>query len=138
MSLRRRRECPCMRLTRATWNKARKLAKLLAHRDYRAALKAARVAAAVEHERLLKTLDCRHRGRHRRQSRPVRAGVATLLSAGATIISFEPLAAPAARFRAVLGDDPYVTLIPVAIGDRAQARPRFTSQPRTTRHRFCR
>ena len=100
------------------WKKTRKLLKLLAHRDYRAALRAGRVAAAIEHERILMTLDCVtvvDIGANRGQF----ALVSRHCFPHARIISFEPLAAPMARFRAVLGHDPLVTLIPVAIGDTA-------------------
>jgi FkbM family methyltransferase len=98
--------------------KTRKLAKLLAHGDYRAALKAGRVAAAIEHERLLKTLKCAtvvDIGANRGQF----ALVSRHCFPDAQIFSFEPLAAPLARFRAVLGHDPHVKLFPVAIGATA-------------------
>ncbi len=100
------------------WNKARKLAKVLAHGDYRAALRAGRVAAAIEHERILKTLDCAtvvDIGANRGQF----ALVSRHCFPHARIISFEPLAAPMARFRAALGGDPNVSLIPMAIGEAA-------------------
>jgi FkbM family methyltransferase len=98
--------------------KLRKLAKLLAHRDYRAALKVARVAAAVEHERLLRTLEIAtvvDIGANRGQF----ALVSRRCFPNAEIISFEPLATPAARFRAALRHDPHVRLFPVAIGAEA-------------------
>jgi FkbM family methyltransferase len=98
----------------------RKLMKVLAHRDYRRAFRRERVAAAIEHEPLLKSL-----------------AVATVVDIGANrgqfalvsrrcypqarIISFEPLAEPAKKFRGALGNDPRVTLHEVAVGPAAGA-----------------
>jgi FkbM family methyltransferase len=95
--------------------KARKLLKLLVHPDYRAALRKGRVAAAIEHERLLKSLQCAtvvDVGANRGQF----ALVSRHCFPQARIISFEPLSLPAGQFHAVLGTDPRVTLHQVAIG----------------------
>src|SRR3990172_2393008 len=91
-----------------------KLVKVLAHRDYRAALRKGRVAAACEHERLLKTLGCAtvvDIGANRGQF----ALVSRRCFPAANIISFEPLAAPARRFRTILDKDPRVTFHQVAV-----------------------
>lgn len=89
--------------------------KVLAHSDYRAAFRRSGVAAAIEHEPLLKSLD-----------------VATVIDIGANrgqfalvsrhcfpqarITSFEPLPGPAKQYRSVLGSDSNVTLHEVAVG----------------------
>ncbi|MEX2317485.1 MAG: FkbM family methyltransferase [Pirellulales bacterium] len=98
--------------------KARKLAKVLTHADYRAALRRGGVAAAIEHEPILSTLTCAtvidigaNRGQFALASRRC--------FPDARIVSFEPLSAPANRFRAVLGHDPQVCLHDVAIGETA-------------------
>jgi FkbM family methyltransferase len=93
----------------------RKLVKVLVHSDYRRALWKGRVAAGMEHERLLRSLNCAtvvDIGANRGQF----ALVARHCLPAARIISFEPLAAPAACFRAVLGHDPLIALHQVAIG----------------------
>ena len=93
----------------------RKLLKVLAQSDYRRAFWKTRVAAGMEHERLLRSLGCAtvvDIGANRGQF----ALVSRHCLPAARIISFEPLAAPAACFRAVLGDDPLTTLHQVAIG----------------------
>lgn len=95
--------------------KARKLVKILRHSDYRAALRIGRVAAAVEHERLLRTLRCAtvvDIGANRGQF----ALVARHCFPGARVYSFEPLAAPATRFDDVFQGDPLVRLQRVAVG----------------------
>lgn len=93
----------------------RKLCKVLGHANYRAALRRSGVAAAIEHEPLLRTLQFKtivDIGANRGQF----ALVSRRCFPQARIIAFEPLAAPAHRFRAVLGQDPLVTLHPVAVG----------------------
>jgi len=103
-----------------TTRRFRKLVSVLAQDDYRRAFRRGRVAAAVEHERLLKTFDFRtvvDIGANRGQF----ALVARHCFPAARIISFEPLAGPASQFRTVLDDDPHVTLHPIAIGPTAGA-----------------
>jgi FkbM family methyltransferase len=98
--------------------KARKLAKVLIHADYRAALRRGRVAAAIEHEPILSTLRCAtviDIGANRGQF----ALVSRRCFPDARIVSFEPLSAPAKCFRAALGHDPEVRLHDVAIGETA-------------------
>ncbi len=93
----------------------RKLFQVLGHADYRTALRRSGVAAAIEHEPLLRTLRFEtivDIGANRGQF----ALVSRHCFPQARIIAFEPLAAPAHRFRAVLGQDPRVTLHPVAVG----------------------
>jgi FkbM family methyltransferase len=93
----------------------RKLAKVLANADYRKALQRAGVAAAIEHEALLKTLDFAtvvDIGANRGQF----ALVARHCFPNTRVIAFEPLASAADRFRKALGDDSLVTLHHVAIG----------------------
>jgi FkbM family methyltransferase len=93
----------------------RKLAKVLANSGYRTSFQRAGVAAAIEHEALLKTLDFTtvvDIGANRGQF----ALVARRCFPGARIIAFEPLHGPAGRFRAALRNDPLVTLHQVAIG----------------------
>src|SRR4051812_37944725 len=96
----------------------RKLVKVLGSADYRASLRRGGVAAAIEHEPLLKSLrfdTVVDIGANRGQF----ALVTRHCFPRARIISFEPLAAPARRFRAVFGNDPQVTLHQVAIGPMA-------------------
>ena len=96
-------------------NQLRKLAKVLANSGYRTSLRRAGVAAAIEHESLLKTLDFAtvvDIGANRGQF----ALVARRCFPAARIIAFEPLAGPAERFRTALGGDPLITLHQVAIG----------------------
>jgi FkbM family methyltransferase len=100
------------------WGKSCKLAKLLRRGSYRAALRRGRVAAAVEHERLLQSLDCAtvvDIGANRGQF----ALVSRHCFPNARIFSFEPLAKPQDSFRTVLGNDPLVMLYPVAIGEES-------------------
>jgi FkbM family methyltransferase len=95
--------------------KARKLFHVLRHSDYRAALRIGKVAAAVEHERLLKTLRCAtvvDIGANRGQF----ALVTRHCFPQARLICFEPLAEPARRFCDVFGGDPLVCLHRVAVG----------------------
>jgi FkbM family methyltransferase len=93
----------------------RKLIKVLASSDYRAAFRRAGVAAAIEHEPLLKSLDFRtiiDIGANRGQF----ALVTRHCYPQARIVAFEPLAAPGRKFRAVHGQDELITLHPVAVG----------------------
>jgi FkbM family methyltransferase len=76
------------------------------------------VAAAIEHERLLRTLRCAtvvDIGANRGQF----ALVSRRCFPGARIISFEPLSAPAQRFRKVFAGDSRVELHAMAIGAEA-------------------
>ena len=96
--------------------KARKLAGILAVPAWRAALRRHRVAAGVEHARVLRNLG------------PVRTVVDIGANRGqfalaarhcfpdARIISFEPLAGPAALYRAVFAGDGRTRLFESAIG----------------------
>lgn len=93
----------------------RKLLRVLPKRDYRDALVRGHVAAAVEHEPLLKTLHFNSVvdiGANRGQF----ALVSRHCFPTTRIFSFEPLAAPANCFRTVFNGDPLVTLHQVAIG----------------------
>jgi FkbM family methyltransferase len=93
----------------------RKLVKVIANGGYRKALLRARVAAAIEHEALLKTLDFAtvvDIGANRGQF----ALVARCCLPGARIIAFEPLTSAAERFRNALRGDSLITLHHVAIG----------------------
>jgi FkbM family methyltransferase len=95
-----------------------KLAKVLTNSSYRRALRSTGVAAGVEHEAMLKTLDFTtvvDIGANRGQF----ALVARHCYPKARIYSFEPLAGPASRFRTALGGDSLITLHPVAVGPAA-------------------
>lgn len=92
-----------------------KLAAILKLPYYRTKMFLHRVAAGVEHERVLSRLECRtvlDIGANRGQF----ALVARRCLPQARIISFEPLPAAAEKFRAVFADDDRVTLYEVAIG----------------------
>lgn len=96
--------------------KSRKLAGIIRHTSYLRALRQ-RVAAGVEHERVLRRLACRtivDVGANRGQF----ALVAQHCFPNARIISFEPLAKPAARFRSVFAGGPRVTLYEAAVGSQ--------------------
>jgi FkbM family methyltransferase len=93
----------------------RKLVRILAHRSYRDSLRRAGVAAATEHEPLLRTLNFAtvvDIGANRGQF----SLVARRCYPEARLIAFEPLAKPAEQFRTALGSDPFVTLHQVAVG----------------------
>jgi FkbM family methyltransferase len=93
----------------------RKLAKVLANSGYRTSFRRAGVAAAIEHESLLKTLDFStivDIGANRGQF----SLVARRCFPAARIIAFEPLNPAAERFRNALHGDSLVTLHQVAIG----------------------
>jgi FkbM family methyltransferase len=92
-----------------------KIAAILKSPYYQSRLLRHRVAAGVEHERLLSNLDCRtvvDIGANRGQF----ALMTRRCMPQARVISFEPLPAGAAKFRAVFADDDRVTLHEVAIG----------------------
>ena len=91
-----------------------KLIAILRVAPYRAALMRHRVAAAVEHKEGLGTLELRtvvDVGANRGQF----ALFALHTYPGAKVISLEPLAVPAARFRGVFANEPRVTLHNVAL-----------------------
>ena len=95
--------------------KGKKLAAILKSPYYQTRLLRHRVAAGVEHARVLSGLDCRtvvDIGANRGQF----ALVARQCQPQARVISFEPLPAAAAKFRAVFAGDDRVTLHEVAIG----------------------
>ena len=95
--------------------RVKKLARILKSPYYRTRLLRHRVAAGVEHAKVLSGLDCRtvvDIGANRGQF----ALVARQCLPHARVISFEPLPAAAAKFRAVFADDDRVTLHEVAIG----------------------
>jgi FkbM family methyltransferase len=92
-----------------------KLLLILQSRPYRSALLRYHVAAGVEHERVLKGLDCRS---------VVDVGancgqfslVARHCFPEATIVAFEPLSGPAEHFRRVWAEDSHVSLHQYALG----------------------
>jgi FkbM family methyltransferase len=95
--------------------RVKKLARILKSPYYRTRLLRHRVAAGVEHAKVLSGLDCRtvvDVGANRGQF----ALVARQCLPHARVISFEPLPAAAAKFRAVFADDDRVTLHEAAIG----------------------
>src|SRR5512141_2588501 len=92
-----------------------KLAAILKLPYYRTKMFRHRVAAGVEHARVLSGLECRtvvDIGANRGQF----ALVARQCQPHARVISFEPLPAAAAKFRALFADDDCVTLHEIAIG----------------------
>jgi FkbM family methyltransferase len=99
----------------ASVNKLIKLSHVLLSSSYRRCLLTCGVAAGVEHEPVLRTLDCRavvDIGANRGQF----ALVARQCFPQATIFSFEPLPGPAMRFRRHFDGDPQVTFHETAIG----------------------
>jgi FkbM family methyltransferase len=95
--------------------KVGKLAAILILPYYRTRLLRHRVAAGVEHARILSGLDCRtvmDIGANRGQF----ALAARQCQPHARVISFEPLPAVAAKFRTVFAGDDRVTLHEVAVG----------------------
>jgi len=95
--------------------RVKKLARILKSPYYRTRLLLHRVAAGVEHVRVLSGLDCCtvvDIGANRGQF----AMVARRCMPQARVISFEPLPVAATKFRAVFADDDRVTLHEVAIG----------------------
>jgi FkbM family methyltransferase len=92
-----------------------KLAAILKSPYYRKSMFRHRVAAGVEHAKVLSGFDCRtvvDIGANRGQF----ALIARQCQPHARVISFEPLSAAAEKFRAVFADDDRVTLHEVAIG----------------------
>lgn len=99
----------------AILKKLRKLASILGVSAYRAALVQERVAAGVEHEPMLRNLECRtvvDIGANRGQF----ALAARRCFPEARIVSFEPLPGPARLFRRVFDGDGAVVLHEAAIG----------------------
>jgi len=97
--------------------KAIKLARIINNRSYASALLKG-VAAGVEHERLLRFLNCRtivDIGASRGQF----ALVARQCFPEVRIFSFEPLAEPCDRFRSIFSSDDKVSLFPLAIGPQS-------------------
>jgi FkbM family methyltransferase len=101
-----------------SWKRAKKFAKILVHPLYRRAL-AKGVAGAIEHESVLNQKDFKvvvdigaNRGQFALASRRCHPH--------AKIVSFEPLAQPAAVFRKVFSGDPNAVLHENAIGPRAR------------------
>jgi FkbM family methyltransferase len=98
-----------------------KLLSILRVAPYRTALFRHRVAAGIEHERVLGPLQLRtvvDVGANRGQF----GLFARRCHPSARLIAFEPLPVPASRFRRVLGGDAYVTLHMAALGfDRGSA-----------------
>ena len=93
---------------------------MLASSDYRKSLRRAGVAAAIEHEPVLKSMQFNtivDIGANRGQF----ALAARHCNPQARIIAFEPLAEPANKFRAILAADPLIVLHPVAIGPTASS-----------------
>lgn len=96
-------------------NRTLKIIRLLPVASYRRTLWRYHVAAGVEHEAVLRGIDCRtvvDIGANRAQF----ALVARRFFPHARITSFEPLPAPVAKFREVFAGDDRVTLHEVAIG----------------------
>ena len=96
-------------------NKVIKLFRLLFCDKYRSALISNRVAAGVEHEKLLSYLDCKSIidiGANRGQF----ALVARHCFPDSKIISFEPLPGPSSVFKMVFAGDTNITLKESAIG----------------------
>jgi FkbM family methyltransferase len=96
------------------FTRIRKLSRILRCKPYRRALRSG-VAASIEHERLLGVLDCRtivDIGANRGQF----ALAAQTLIPDANIISFEPLAQPAQKFRELFNGNKQVRLHQLAIG----------------------
>lgn len=100
--------------------KFKKLIRLLPNSVYRAAI-AKGVAAAVEHDAVLGMMNCSFVvdiGANRGQfSLLARSSFPT-----AKIVSFEPLTAPAMKFRNVFSDDQSVTLHVAAVGPSSEQR----------------
>lgn len=103
-----------------------KLLSILRSRPYRMALFRHRVAAAVEHERVLRTLDFRSVidvGANRGQF----SLVARRCYPEAAIVAFEPLPGPARCFRRVFAGDPGVHLHQYAVGPHGAVSPMHVS-----------
>lgn len=96
--------------------KARKLAGILAVPSWRAALRRHRVAAGVEHARVLRNLGPLRTVVDVGANRGQFALAARHIFPQARIVSLEPLAGPAALWRAVFAGDGRARLIDAAIG----------------------
>jgi FkbM family methyltransferase len=96
--------------------KTRKLAGILAVPAWRAALRRHRVAAGVEHARVLRTLGEVRTVVDIGANRGQFALAARHCFADARILSFEPLAGPAALYRAVFAGDDRTRLVEAAVG----------------------
>lgn len=106
------------------WRRLRKGLMLLGSRRYRRGLYHG-VAAAIEH-RHLATLAARtvlDVGANRGQF----ALLALELFPAAQIFAFEPLAGPRAQLSAALGEEPRVTVVPVALGSAIAERPMYVA-----------
>ena len=102
--------------------KARKLAGILVVPAWRAALRRHRVAAGVEHARVLRNLGPVRTVVDIGANRGQFALVARHCFPDATIVSFEPLPGPAAVYRTVFADDDRARLVETAIGpERGEA-----------------
>ena len=99
--------------------KARKLAGILAVPAWRAALRHHRVAAGVEHARVLRTLGEVRTVVDIGANRGQFALAARHCFPDARIVSFEPLAGPAALWRAVFAGDDRAPLVEAAVGPQA-------------------
>lgn len=96
--------------------RARKLAGILSMSAWRAALFRHRVAAGVEHDRVLRNLSAIRSVVDIGANRGQFALAARHCFADAHIVSFEPLPGPAALWRAVFAGDERATLIEAAVG----------------------
>ncbi|WP_422126844.1 FkbM family methyltransferase [Thioalkalivibrio sulfidiphilus] len=96
--------------------KARKLAAIVAMPAWRTALQRHRVAAGVEHARVLRNLGAVRTVVDIGANRGQFALVARHCFPDARIVSFEPLAGPAAVYRRVFEGDGCVTLVESAVG----------------------
>ena len=101
--------------------KARKLAGIFPVEGWRTALRRHRVAAGVEHARILRNLEPIRTVVDIGANRGQFALVARHCFPEARIVSFEPLAGPAGIYRAVFGDDERTTLVEAAVGPQAGA-----------------
>lgn len=107
--------------------KLRKLGAITRNAKYLRALIQHQVAAGVEHERVLRQLDCQmivDIGANRGQF----ALVARLCFPEMRVISFEPLPGPASIFRRVFSGDDQVLLHEAAIGPRPEQRTMHVSE----------
>lgn len=99
--------------------KARKLGGILAVPAWRAALRRNRVAAGVEHAAVLRHLGTMRTVVDIGANRGQFAMVARHCFPEARIVSFEPLAGPAAIYREVFAGDARATLVESAVGPQA-------------------
>jgi FkbM family methyltransferase len=99
--------------------RARKLAYIMAVAAWRTALSRHRVAAGVEHARVLRNLGPVHTVVDIGANRGQFALAARHCFPGARIISFEPLSGPAALYRLVFGRDDHAMLVEAAVGPQS-------------------